>query len=198
VIQAALFLERAGVINVDHAYVHRIAEFEFIPGIFELVRAANALQMPVVVVTNQAGIGRGLYGEDDFAVLTAWMCEQFAQAGASISRVFHCPSHPTEGLGAYRVDSIMRKPYPGMLLEARDELGLDMPGSVLPGDKLSDLQAGISAGVGLNLLLEGRYPVPDLPAGSQRVVSLAEATLRLQQHADKAWPPTNAGVTARP
>jgi D-glycero-D-manno-heptose 1,7-bisphosphate phosphatase len=179
----ALFLDRDGVINVDHAYVHRIDDFVFIPGIFELVRTANALQMPVVVVTNQAGIGRGMYSEQDFAALTAWMCQQFEQAGAAIDSVYHCPSHPTEGVGAYRVDSPMRKPHAGMLLAARDKLGLDMARSVLLGDKISDLQAGISAGVGLNLLLEGRYPVAQLPAGSERVASLADAQSRLLQHA---------------
>ncbi len=168
----ALLLDRDGVINVDHAYVHRIEQFEFVPGIFELVRSARALGRRVVVVTNQAGIGRGLYSEEDFASLTTWMCGVFEQAGAAIDRVYHCPSHPTAGIGKYRVDSPMRKPGPGMLLAARDELGLDLPRSTLLGDKLSDMQAGLAAGVGQLLLLGDEVA---LPRGVQRVASLAEA-----------------------
>ena len=179
----ALFLDRDGVINVDHAYVHRIADFEFIPGIFDLVRAARALQMQVVVVTNQAGIGRGLYTEDDFSALTAWMCERFVEQGAAISRVYHCATHPTEGIGAYRVDSPLRKPHPGMLLAARDALDVDMPGSVMLGDKLGDVQAGLAAGVGLNLLLAADDSPLRPPRGSERVGSLAQAEARLRAHA---------------
>jgi D-glycero-D-manno-heptose 1,7-bisphosphate phosphatase len=174
-LQRALFLDRDGVINVDHAYVHRIEQFEFVPGIFELVRCARAIGRRVVVVTNQAGIGRGLYSEEDFVSLTQWMCGVFEQAGAAIDGVYHCPTHPTAGIGQYRVDSPMRKPGPGMLLAARDELGLDLPRSTLLGDKLSDMQAGLAAGVGQLLLLGDESP---LPPDVQRVANLADA----QQH----------------
>jgi D-glycero-D-manno-heptose 1,7-bisphosphate phosphatase len=187
----ALFLDRDGVINVDHAYVHRIADFAFIPGIFELVRAARALQMQVVVVTNQAGIGRGLYSEDDFNTLTAWMCARFAEQDAAISRVYHCPTHPTEGIGAYRIDSPMRKPGPGMLLAARDELDLDMPHSVMLGDKVGDVEAGLAAGVGLNLLLATADSPLQPPPGCERVSSLAQAERRLRSHRLRTY-------TARP
>lgn len=173
----ALLLDRDGVINVDHAYVHRVAEFEFVPGIFELVRTAHALGWPAVVVTNQAGIGRGLYGEAEFEALTRWMCARFAAEGAPIARVYHCPSHPTAALGAYRVDSPMRKPGPGMLLQARDELGLDLLRSVLVGDKASDIQAGQAAGVGLNLWLGGPVAAPE------SVATLADAQARLRDFA---------------
>jgi D-glycero-D-manno-heptose 1,7-bisphosphate phosphatase len=206
----ALFLDRDGVINVDHAYVHRIADFEFIPGIFDLVRAARALHMRVVVVTNQAGIGRGLYTEADFAALTAWMCERFAEQGAAIDRVYHCPTHPTEGIGAYRVDSPMRKPHPGMLLAARDALRLDMPGSAMLGDKVGDLEAGLAAGVGLNMLLADAASPLQAPPGGERVATLDQARQRLLQHRAAAQsaaqarahpgaqPPGPAGSTAAP
>jgi D-glycero-D-manno-heptose 1,7-bisphosphate phosphatase len=178
----ALFLDRDGVINVDHAYVHRAQDFDFMPGIFELVRSARGLGMRVVVVTNQAGIGRGYYTEADFAALTAWMCERFAEQGAAIDRVYHCPTHPTEGIGAYRIDSPMRKPHPGMLLAARDDLGLDMPASVMLGDKVGDVQAGLAAGVGLNLLLAGDAAGLQPPPGGERVTTLDAARTRLLQH----------------
>jgi D-glycero-D-manno-heptose 1,7-bisphosphate phosphatase len=144
----ALFLDRDGVINVEKNYVHRIEDFEFVPGVFELCRIAGDLGFHLIVVTNQAGIGRGLYTETDFQHLTAWMVDTFRQRGIVIARVYHCPHHPTAGLGTYRRDCFDRKPHPGMLLRARDELRLDLARSVLIGDKDSDIEAGQAAGVG--------------------------------------------------
>jgi D-glycero-D-manno-heptose 1,7-bisphosphate phosphatase len=143
----ALFLDRDGVINVDRHHVHRIEDFDFLPGIFDLCNAAAAHGYLLVVVTNQAGIGRGLYTEADFQRLTAWMLDAFRQRGIEIARVYHCPYHPTAGLGEYRRESFERKPNPGMLLRARDELGLDLAHSALIGDKDSDMEAGRRAGV---------------------------------------------------
>src|SRR5262245_60174273 len=86
----ALFLDRDGVINVDHGYVHRIDQFQFLPGIFDLVRfVVHELDWPVIVVTNQAGIGRGIFGEKAFEDLTAWMSEYFARQGAPLAKVYH-------------------------------------------------------------------------------------------------------------
>jgi D-glycero-D-manno-heptose 1,7-bisphosphate phosphatase len=147
-VRRALFLDRDGVVNVEKNYVHRVADFEFVPGIFELCSTATAIGYLPVVVTNQAGIGRGYYSEDDFQHLTAWMLGVFRERGIDIARVYHCPYHPTEGLGEYRRDSFDRKPNPGMLLKARDELALDLRRSVLVGDKESDMLAGRTAGVG--------------------------------------------------
>jgi D-glycero-D-manno-heptose 1,7-bisphosphate phosphatase len=176
----ALLLDRDGVINVDHGYVWRAADFEFMPGIFDLGRAAHGLGWRLVVITNQAGIGRGLYTEADFETLTGWMRERFAAEGAALDGVYHCPTHPTAGRGPYRVDSTLRKPGPGMILQARAELGLDLRRSVLVGDKDSDIAAGLAAGVGLNLLLSGRYPskAAGLPR-TRPVADLAEATREL-------------------
>ena len=144
----ALFLDRDGVINVDRNYVHRVEDFEFLPGIFELCAAAVECGYLLVVATNQAGIGRGYYTEEDFQRLTAWMLAAFRLRGINIARVYHCPYHPTAGIGEYRRESFDRKPNPGMLLKARDELNLDLAKSVLVGDKDSDIDAGRAAGVG--------------------------------------------------
>ncbi len=143
----ALFLDRDGVINVDHAYVHQRERFEFIDGIFELCRAARARGFLIAVVTNQAGIGRGYYTEADFHALSEWMCEQFRLHDAAIDGVYFCPDHPQHGLGAYKRESAERKPGPGMLLRAAAELNIDLAGSLMVGDKESDLQAGAAAGV---------------------------------------------------
>lgn len=149
----ALFLDRDGVINFDAGHTFRREEFEFIPGIFELCRAAQAAGYLLVVVTNQAGIGRGKYSEEDFQVLTEWMIDRFAQEGSRITRLYFCPYHPEFGVGKYKQDSPDRKPHPGMLLRAQAELDLDLSASIFIGDKLTDMQAGQAAGVGTKILL---------------------------------------------
>ena len=149
----ALFLDRDGVINVEKKYVHTIEEFEFIDGIFNLCRAAVNREMILVVVTNQAGIGRGLYTEIDFWQLTHWMKAHFEREKALIAKVYYCPFHPEFGIGDYRQKSIDRKPNPGMLLRARDELGIDLAKSVMIGDKESDMLAAAAAGIGKKILL---------------------------------------------
>ena len=150
----ALFLDRDGVINVDHAYVHRREDFDFMDGIFDLCRAARGLGFHVFVVTNQAGIGRGYYTERDFHVLSDWMRDEFAREGAPIDAVYFSPYHPEHGIGDYRRDSDCRKPGPGMLLQAAREFGVDFARSVLVGDKVSDVRAGQAAGVACNLLFD--------------------------------------------
>ena len=149
----ALFLDRDGIINVDKEYVWRTEDFAFVPGIFELCRTAQDVGLVPVVVTNQAGIGRGLYTEHDFQALTEWMLAEFRARGIGIGRVYHCPYHPTDGIGDYRRDSPDRKPNPGMILKAMDDLGLDLSRSVLVGDKDSDIDAGRAGGVGYNIKL---------------------------------------------
>lgn len=149
----ALFLDRDGVINVDRNYVHRKEDFEFLPDIFHLCRVAQDAGVLPIVVTNQAGIGRGYYTQHDFDDLTSWMLARFTDHGVHIGKVYHCPYHPTAGIGEYRRESFDRKPNPGMILRAEREFALDLAGSVLVGDKESDLAAGRAAGVGFNIRL---------------------------------------------
>ena len=186
--RTALLLDRDGVINVEKHYVHRIPDVEFIDGIFDLCSAAAEAGMAIVVVTNQAGIGRGLYTEDQFWALTNWMCEQFSGRGITIDGVYFCPHHPEHGIGAYRRECFDRKPNPGMILRARDDLALDLGHSVFIGDNNSDIAAACAAGVGRTLLLCNGVPV-DGPGGLapvMRVASLSEARRRLFCHT----PPT--------
>lgn len=150
--QPALFLDRDGVINVNHGYVHTKEEFEFIDGIFDVVRTARSTGFRIVIVTNQAGIGRGYYSEAEFLELTDWMCAEFDRRGAPIDKVYFSPFHPTSGIGQFRKFEDTRKPGPGMILKAQHELGLSLPDSVLIGDKPSDILAGNAAGVGLNII----------------------------------------------
>ena len=173
--QRAVLLDRDGVINIDHGYVHHSNNFEFIDGIFDVAREANASGYKLVVITNQAGIGRGYYSEQQFHQLTAWMCNEFLNSGVSIEKVYFSPFHPTEGLGKYKKDDISRKPRPGMIFLAQQELNLNLENSILIGDKASDIQAGIAAGVGTNLLFS-KHTLPELSGlPYQAIATLREA-----------------------
>lgn len=165
--RTALFLDRDGVINVDHGYVGRPEEFEFVDGIFDLCRVATERDYLIVVVTNQAGIGRGYYTEQEFHALSAWMCDAFLAQAIKIARVYFCPYHPEHGIGDYKRESGFRKPGPGMILEAARDFNLDLPSSVLVGDKASDVTAGMAAGVGRNFLY---WPNESPPALSDAIV----------------------------
>lgn len=173
----ALFLDRDGVINVDHGYVGRVEDFIFVDGIFELVRQARALGFVPVVVTNQSGIARGFYTEADFESLTAWMLRRFEAEGASIERVYYCPSLEDAPLERYRHADLRRKPGPGMLLDAIAELGLDASRSAMIGDKWSDALAAHAAGVPhVALVGDDLGAVPASAPAVTQCVSIAEAT----------------------
>lgn len=175
----ALFLDRDGVININHGYVHRIADFEFIDGIFDLAHSAHKYGYKIVIITNQAGIARGYYSEAQFHELTRWMCLQFESNCAPIAQVYFSPFHP-EGLGEYRKDDDTRKPRPGMILRAREELGISLVHSVLIGDQPSDIQAGQAAGVGMNILFSANPNTSTTCQPHAVIGSLTEAISFLQ------------------
>ncbi|MCO6417989.1 HAD family hydrolase [Siccirubricoccus sp. KC 17139] len=172
----ALFLDRDGVVNHDSGYTHSIANFVFRDGIFDLCATAQARGMALVVVTNQAGIGRGYYTEADFRELTAWMLARFAEHGIDIAGVEHCPHHPTHGIGAYRRECARRKPGPGMILDASAAHGLDPARSVMVGDKASDMQAAQAAGVATCILLTDS--VEEAAAAPHGTLVLPDGALR--------------------
>lgn len=151
--QKVLFLDRDGVININFGYVHTPAKTEWLEGIFDFCRAAVTAGFSLVVVTNQAGIARGLYTEEQFIGYTRWMLEQFEEQGIHILRVYYCPHHPSAGLGEYAVSCGCRKPLPGMILAAARDLDIDLASSAMIGDKMSDMQAAQAAGVGTRILL---------------------------------------------
>lgn len=157
----ALFLDRDGVINVDHGYVHRPEDTEWVPGIFELCAMAQRAGYLLVVVTNQAGIARGYYSVDDFIAFAAWMHDEFARRQIPLLATYYCPHHPVEGVGDYRVECLCRKPQPGMILAAKERFALKLNHSLLAGDKASDLEAGRAAGVSRGVLVMG-HRVPPL------------------------------------
>jgi D-glycero-D-manno-heptose 1,7-bisphosphate phosphatase len=149
----ALFLDRDGVINVEKNYVYKIEDFEFVEGIFDTLKIYNQAGHILIIITNQAGIGRGYYSEEAFNKLNSWMLKVFQDRGVHIHKVYYCPCHPEFGLGKYKQDCSFRKPKPGMILQAAKEFNIDLANSILVGDKGTDIKAGINAGVGKNILL---------------------------------------------
>ena len=152
-LKKAAFLDRDGVINIDHAYVHTPEEFTFIDGVFEACRLLQQAGFLLIIATNQSGIGRGYYTEDDFQKLCQWMKERFEENGGRVDDIFFCPHHPEKALPAYRMECDCRKPKPGMLLSAQKKWRIDMKSSLMVGDKPGDMQAALAAGVGTRIFV---------------------------------------------
>lgn len=144
---AAIFLDRDGVINEDGDYVVNIDDFKFIDGSIEAMQLLQQKGYKLVVITNQSGIARGYFSEDDFFILTEWMDWSLADRGVELDGIYYCPHHPSKGIGEYKLDCDCRKPKTGMLDSASEELGIVLSRSYLVGDKLSDIEAGMAAGL---------------------------------------------------
>ena len=144
----AIFLDRDGVVNVEKNYVYKIEDFEFIDGIFDLCRKYQEQGYLLFIITNQAGIARGYYTEEQFFSLTDWMVNKFREQEITITKVYFCPHHPE-----FTGECECRKPNPGMILQAAKEFDIDLSESVLIGDKESDMEAGERAGVEMNMII---------------------------------------------
>ena len=151
----AIFLDRDGVINQEVGYLHKSKDFKFIDGVFESCRYFQSLEYKLIVITNQSGIARGYYQEEDFHALTKWMLVQFDNQDIDISDVFFCPHSP-------KLNCKCRKPQPGMLLEARDKYGINMEDSWIIGDKEVDINAAIAAGVNNTILVKSGHSVDEM------------------------------------
>lgn len=147
----AIFLDRDGVINLDKAYVSKIEDFEFCEGVFEALTHFQNLGYLLIIVTNQSGIGRGYYTEEDFQKLTAWMRKELLHVRIKIDAVYHCPHAP-------EANCACRKPQSGMFLKAIEDFDIDVKQSWMIGDKPSDIEAALGAGI-LNTILLGKTSV---------------------------------------
>ena len=184
----ALFLDRDGVINVDTGYLHRIEECEFIPGVFDLARRAHALDYAIIVVTNQAGIARGLYSEEIFETFMQWMRAEFDAQGAPLADVYHCPHHPEFGGVLLRMRCACRKPAPGMLLRAAQEWNIDLAASTLVGDSATDIEAAQAAGVQQRVLFGAASTNPaHAHLDCLRATAMSEIEILLDPVTDRAF-----------
>jgi D-glycero-D-manno-heptose 1,7-bisphosphate phosphatase len=157
----AVFLDRDGVINVEIDYVYKIEEFEFIENTFEALKFIQEKGYQIVIVTNQSGIARGFYTEEQFQTLTDWMLEKFREQGINVAALYYCPHHPEKGIGKYKMDCECRKPKPGMILRAQKDLDIDLEQSYIVGDKISDVQSGLAAGIKNGVLVKSGHKLPE-------------------------------------
>jgi len=166
--RGAAFLDRDGVLNVDHGYVHRPESLALVPGAAEAVRLLNEAGRLVIVVTNQSGVARGLYGEDDVNRFNDELARRLAADGGRIDAFYHCPHHPEGTVARYAVRCDCRKPKPGLLQQAARDFVIDRAESFLIGDRDSDLEAATAFGIrGI------RFDV-----GAQKLIEVVRAALR--------------------
>ncbi|MBN2397225.1 MAG: D-glycero-beta-D-manno-heptose 1,7-bisphosphate 7-phosphatase [Deltaproteobacteria bacterium] len=163
----AVFLDRDGTINEEVGYLDSLNKLRIFPAAFEAVRMINESGMRVVVVTNQSGVARGLFDEAFVERVHQQVRKRFREQGAVIDRFYYCPHHPTEGIGRYRLACGCRKPEPGMLLRASQDLGIDLSASYVVGDTARDIELAhrcgstgilVRTGYGMDEALSGVNP----------------------------------------
>jgi len=147
-----VFLDRDGVINEEVGYLHKIKDFKFINGVMDSCNYFLSLGYQIIVVTNQSGIGRGLYKEEDFQIVNEWMLGKFEQQGVSILDVFFCPHGPND-------NCYCRKPKPGLFIDAMEKYDIDMKKSWMIGDKEADIEAANNAGIIQTILVKSGHKI---------------------------------------
>ena len=155
-----IFLDRDGVVNKEVRYLYKLSDFEFIDGIFDACLYFQKLGYEIVIVTNQSGISRGYYNENDYLKLTEWMLGQFNDTGINILDTFYCP-HGLESLCE------CRKPKPGMLIEAKHKYNISMKDSWMIGDSESDIKAANAAGISNTILVRSGHLIDESNSNSK-------------------------------
>lgn len=169
-----VFLDRDGTINVDKAYVYKIADFEFLPGAMEALSLLRKAGYRLVIVTNQSGVARGYYSEDDLRTLHDWLVETLAREGIDIAGIYYCPHHPEAAAKAYRLECSCRKPGLALFYRAASELDIDVDRSIAIGDRTRDLQICRHSGCRGYLLGDDNAEL-SLPASVRRAADLLAA-----------------------
>jgi D-glycero-D-manno-heptose 1,7-bisphosphate phosphatase len=171
----ALFLDRDGVLIEEMHYLTDVDQVRLIGGAIEAIRRTNRDGFPVVVVTNQSGVARGLFSEQRVLEVHERLDRILDAHGANIRKYYYCPHHPEEGDDRYRMECSCRKPEPGMLQAASRDLGIDLHDSWMIGDRISDLQAGARAGCRTVLVRTGygQESCKSLPAEDLKLVGIA-------------------------
>lgn len=185
----AVFLDRDGTMIVDVGYLRRTEEVAWFPYTIDAIRMLNRAGLLVCVTTNQSGIGRGQYTEDDLASIHAEMTRTLEAAGAIVDAWFYCPHHPSAEVAEYRSICECRKPRPGMIRQATERFPIDLSRSFVVGDKLLDVESAVAAGARGILVRTGhgentvRAHRPDVPGAAFVASDLMEATSWiLRQH----------------
>lgn len=151
----AVFLDRDGTVNEEVQYLSDLTKFKLLPKVARAIKLLNNRGFKVIVITNQAGVARGYFGEDKVGEIHQEMKRQLREKGAYLDGVYYCPHHPTEGMGKYKKNCRFRKPNPGMLEKAAKDFDLDLNKSYVIGDQLTDIKLGNNAGCETILLLTG-------------------------------------------
>lgn len=151
----AVFLDRDGTVNKEVEYLSDPKEFKLLPKVAGAVKLLNKNNFKVIVVTNQAGVGRGYFTEQKLEEIHQEMKHQLKKKGAYVNAVYYCPHHPIEGIGKYKKDCWCRKPNPGMLEKAAKDFNLDLSQCYVIGDKLVDLGVGKRVNCKTILVLTG-------------------------------------------
>ncbi|NQU16782.1 MAG: HAD family hydrolase [Candidatus Saganbacteria bacterium] len=151
----AVFLDKDGTINEDKGYIDHPMKIDLLPNSAKAISLLNQATMRVLVVSNQAGVARGYFGEDMLQAIDKTIQKKLLASHAYYDGIYYCPHHPEFGHYPYKKDCECRKPNPGMLLKAADEYGLDLKDCYMIGDKDSDLEAGRRAGCKTVLVLTG-------------------------------------------
>ena len=168
----AIFLDRDGTINLDHGYVHLSDDFQFIDGVIDAMVELKKMGYLLVLITNQSGIARGLFTEDQFMHLTEWMDWSLADRGVDLDGIYFCPHHPQAIIEEYRQDCECRKPKAGMFIDAQTQLDIDMSASYMIGDKMEDMLAASAAGVGHKVLVRtGKDVTPESESAADAVLN---------------------------
>ena len=155
-----IFLDRDGVVNKEVRYLYKLSDFEFIDGIFDACLYFQKLEYKIVIITNQSGIARGYYNENDYRKLTEWMLGQFNDNGINILDTFYCPHDPASLCEC-------RKPKPGMFIEAKDKYNISMKDSWMIGDSESDIKAANAAGISKTILVRSGHLVDESNSNSK-------------------------------
>jgi len=151
-LNSAIFFDRDGVLNEEVGYLHEIEKFKWIDGAIDAIKFCNAQKLLAVVVTNQSGVARGFYTEDDVKKIHAFMQSELKKFGAHIDAFYYCPHHPEGNITAYKKVCDCRKPEPGLILRACRELEINPATSILIGDSERDIESGRRAGIGKLIL----------------------------------------------
>ncbi|URZ03564.1 D-glycero-beta-D-manno-heptose 1,7-bisphosphate 7-phosphatase [Clostridium felsineum] len=151
----AVFIDRDGTINVEKNYLYKIEDFEFIEGTREAIKILNDNGYKVVVITNQAGVARGYYTEEDVKKLHEFIQEELKKCDAHVDAFYYCPHHPIDGKGKYKTDCDCRKPKDGLYKKAIQDINIDVEKSYAVGDKISDLLPALSNKIEAFLVMTG-------------------------------------------